>query len=159
MNLGTATATTSTPGCDDRSSSGSSAFKYWYTEPTPPGLIDNKYYWSENHRIIFHTLEYLAGQAFPKARFDNDGRTGAEHRAHAKQLIDDWIAEKARFGFTEWHSDVYYQKDVTPLLSLVEWADDERSPSGRRCCSTSSSSTSPCTSSTGTAAATGAART
>ena len=30
-----------------------------------------------------------------------------------------------RFGFTEWHSDVYYQKDVTPLLRLVEWADDE----------------------------------
>ena len=101
-------------------------FKYWYTEPTPAGLIDNKYYWSENHRIIFHTLEYLAGQAFPEARFRNDGKTGAEHRTHAKQLIDDWIAEKARFGFTEWHSDVYYQKDVTPLLSLVEWANDER---------------------------------
>jgi hypothetical protein len=100
-------------------------FKYWYTEPTPAGLIDNKYYWSENHRIIFHTLEYLAGQAFPDARFDNDGRTGVEHRAHAKRLIDDWLAEKARFGLTEWHSDVYYQKDVTPLLSLVEWADDE----------------------------------
>jgi hypothetical protein len=101
-------------------------FKYWYDEPSPPGVIDDKYYWSENHRIIFHTLEYLAGQAFPKARFTNDGRTGAEHRAHATRLIDKWIAEKARFGFTEWHSDVYYQKDVTPLLSLVEWADDAR---------------------------------
>jgi hypothetical protein len=101
-------------------------FKYWYTEPTPEGVIDNKYYWSENHRIIFHTLEYLAGQAFPRARFRNDGRTGIQHRAHAARLIDRWIEEKARFGFSEWHSDVYYQKDVTPLLSLVEWASDAR---------------------------------
>ena len=30
-----------------------------------------------------------------------------------------------RFGFTEWHSNVYYQKDVTPLLTLVEFAPDE----------------------------------
>src|SRR5262249_30685783 len=32
-------------------------FKYWYTEPTPPGVVDNKYYWSENHRIIYHVDE------------------------------------------------------------------------------------------------------
>jgi hypothetical protein len=101
------------------------AFKYWYTEPTPEGIIDDKYYWSENHRIIFHTLEYLAGQAFPDERFANDGRTGDEHRRHAEELIERWLTEKARFGFSEWHSDVYYQKDVTPLLSLVEWAEDE----------------------------------
>jgi hypothetical protein len=99
-------------------------FKYWYTEPTPQGVVDDKYYWSENHRIIFHVDEYLAGQAFPDAEFTNDGRTGAEHRDEARERILTWIDEKARFGFTEWHSDVYYQKDVTPLLSLVEWAED-----------------------------------
>ena len=48
-----------------------------------------------------------------------------------------WLDEKARFGFTEWHSDVYYQKDVTPLLTLVEWADDRGGRArGRRWCST-----------------------
>jgi len=99
-------------------------FEYWYTEPTPAGIIDNKYYWSENHRIIFHTDEYLAGEALPDAEF-RDGRTGAEHRDEARERILTWIDEKARFGFTEWHSDVYYQKDVTPLLTLVEFADDE----------------------------------
>jgi hypothetical protein len=100
-------------------------FEYWYTEPTPPDVVDNKYYWSENHRLIFHTDEYLAGQAFPDETFTNDGRTGAEHRDEARQRILDWLDEKVRFGFTEWHSDVYYQKDVTPLLSLVELAEDE----------------------------------
>ncbi|MET1001139.1 MAG: hypothetical protein ABWZ15_04955 [Acidimicrobiia bacterium] len=101
------------------------AFKYWYTEPTPEGIVDNKYYWSENHRIIFHTLEYLAGHEFSDATFTNDGRTGAEHAETAETRIRDWLDEKVRFGFSEWHSNVYYQKDVTPLLTLVEFAPDE----------------------------------
>ncbi len=100
-------------------------FKYWYTEPTPKGLVDNKYYWSENHRIIYHVDEYLAGLAFKDATFTNDGRTGAAHAETAKQRILQWLDEKVRFGFTEWHSDVYYQKDVTPLLTLVEFAPDQ----------------------------------
>ena len=33
-------------------------------------------------------------------------------RAGGRARILDWLDEKARFGFTEWHSDVYYQKDV-----------------------------------------------
>jgi hypothetical protein len=101
-------------------------FKYWYTEPTPAGVVDNKYYWSENHRIIFHVDEYLAGLAFPDTAFTNDGRLGSDHAESAKDRILTWLAEKVRFGFTEWHSDVYYQKDITPLLTLVEFAPDER---------------------------------
>jgi len=60
-------------------------FKYWYTEPTPAGLLDNAYYGSENHQIIFHTLEYLAGQSFPDRVFGNDGLTDREKQAqHAR---------------------------------------------------------------------------
>ncbi len=101
------------------------AFKYWYTEPTPAGVVDDKWYWSENHRIIFHVDEYLAGLAFPDETFTNDGRTGTEHADQARALILEWLDEKVRFGFTEWHSDVYYQKDITPLLTLVEFAPDD----------------------------------
>lgn len=100
------------------------SFKYWYTEPTPEGIVDDKYYWSENHRIIFHTIEFLAGLAFPDATFTNDGRTGQAHADTAKARILEWLDEKVRFGFTEWHSDVYYQKDLTPLLTLVEFSPD-----------------------------------
>jgi len=102
------------------------AFKYWYTEPTPPGEVDDRYYWSENHRIIFHTLEYLAGAAFPDDTFSNDGRTGAEHRDEARARILEWLDEKSHLGWTEWHSDVYYQKDATPLLTLIEFAPDRK---------------------------------
>ncbi len=102
------------------------AFKYWYDEPTPKGIVDQKWYWSENHRAIYHAIELLAGQAFPDRVFTNDGKTGAQHAAHAKRLLEQWFDEKARFGFDEWHSDVYYQKDVDPLLTLAELADDPR---------------------------------
>jgi hypothetical protein len=99
-------------------------FKFWYTQPTPPGLIDDMWYWSENHQMIFHTLEYLAGQTFPDRVFTTTGMTGVEHMDHARGKIEGWFAHKARFGFDEWHSNVYYQKDVTPLLTLVEYAQD-----------------------------------
>ena len=101
-------------------------FKYWYTEPTTKGVVDNRWYWSENHRIIYHTIDYLAGAAFPKDTFTNDGRRGAEHRDTARRLIEEWLDEKVRFGWSEWHSDVYYQKDATPLLTLVEFAPDRK---------------------------------
>ncbi len=100
------------------------SFKYWYTDPQPTGTIDQRYYWSENHRLLFHADEYLAGQAFPNDVFSSDGNTGAWHKDRARGFIDRWLAEKARFGFTEWHSDVYYQKTFDALITVVEWVDD-----------------------------------
>jgi hypothetical protein len=99
-------------------------FKFWYSQPTPPGIIDDMWYWSENHQIIFHTLEYLAGQSFPDCYFSTTRMWGSQHRNRARERILRWLERKARFGFAEWHSNVYYQKDVTPLLTLVEYAED-----------------------------------
>ncbi|MGZ6895982.1 MAG: hypothetical protein ACXVJ7_00545 [Acidimicrobiia bacterium] len=100
------------------------SFKYWYTDPQPAGTIDQRYYWSENHRLLFHADEYLAGQAFPNDVFSSDGNTGAWHEERARDFIDKWLTEKARYGFTEWHSDVYYQKTFDALITVVEWVDD-----------------------------------
>jgi hypothetical protein len=100
------------------------SFKYWFTDRQPAGTIDQRYYWSENHRLLFHADEYLAGQAFPNDVFESDGNTGAWHKARARGFIDGWLTEKARFGFTEWHSDVYYQKTADALLTIIEWVDD-----------------------------------
>ena len=100
------------------------SFKYWFTDTQPAGTVDQRYYWSENHRLLFHVDEYLAGQAFPNDTFGSDGNTGAWHKERARGFIDAWLTEKARFGFTEWHSDVYYQKTLDALLTVVEWVDD-----------------------------------
>lgn len=100
------------------------SFKYWFTDPQPAGTIDQRYYWSENHRLLFHADEYLAGQAFPGDVFGSDGHTGAWHKERARGFIDKWLTEKAHYGFTEWHSDVYYQKTFDALITVVEWVDD-----------------------------------
>jgi hypothetical protein len=100
-------------------------FRYWFTDPGPEApLFDSRWYWSENHRLIFHTIEHLAGQALPDETFTTAGLTGAEHVARSGTALTAWFDEKAGDGFSEWHSDAYYEKDLVPLLALAEWADD-----------------------------------
>jgi hypothetical protein len=100
-------------------------FKMWFSDPTPAGKTDNSYYWSENHQAIYRTIEYLVGTRFPDRQIGTDGRSGRDHAASAKAEILRWLEHRLRFGFSEWHSNVYYQKDVDPLLTLIEFADDE----------------------------------
>ena len=107
------------------------SFKYWFTDETPERqfpngdpVIDNMWYWSENHILIFRTNELLAGQRFPDAVFEVTGLTGAQHAARARPEILRWLEERSRWGFTEWHSNVYYNLDMLPLLTLIEWSDD-----------------------------------
>lgn len=105
-------------------------FKYWYTDPTPvrivdgEAVVDNMWYWTENHVLMFKVAEYLAGQRHPSQVFSVTGKTGAWHRDRAREFIRDWLRERAQVGFSEWHSNVYYNTDVRPLLVFVEWADD-----------------------------------
>jgi hypothetical protein len=101
------------------------ANRYRYDDPLPDDRIDHLWYWSENHLIITRSNELLAGQFFPDEVFAVTGLTGREHGERARPEILKWIEERARFGFFEWHSNVYMAKNVTPLLSLVELSDDE----------------------------------
>ncbi len=99
-------------------------FRYWYTDPAPEDVVDQRWYWSENHRLIFHTCEHLAGQALPGERFAATGMTGDAHRERAAERLHAWFDEKQRDGFSEWHSDSYYEKDLAPLVTLAEFAGD-----------------------------------
>lgn len=112
------------PGLIDKVEQALTTFKFWYTEPTPDGVIDESYYWTENHQILYHAIEYLVGQRYPDRAIGRDGRTGAEHREHARALLLRWFDFRARYGFTEWHSNVYYQEDLDGLLTLAEFAED-----------------------------------
>jgi len=106
------------------------SFKYWYTDDTPVRIVDGEqvvddmWYWTENHILIFRTCELLAGQLFPDRVFEVTGMTGREHAERARPAILQWLDERARFGFTEWHSNVYAALTMRPLLALVEWAED-----------------------------------
>jgi len=59
-------------------------FKYWIDEPGRDGMCT----WSENHQIMFHSCEYLAGTLFPDKIFPNSGMSGKEHKEKARDLLD-----------------------------------------------------------------------
>jgi hypothetical protein len=94
-------------------------FKYW---PSEPG-IDSMCTWTENHHILFASAAYLVGQKYPDAVFTNSGRTGKEMMALNRPRILRWLDLRFHTGFSEWLSHVYYDEDLTALLSLVDFAD------------------------------------
>jgi len=96
-------------------------FKYWMDEPGDDGMC----FWSENHQIIFHTCEYLAGQMFSSEIFTNDQKTGLEHLEKAQIKIRHWLKDRFTYGFIEWHSNTYYEEDIAPLVLLIEQAKDK----------------------------------
>jgi hypothetical protein len=96
-------------------------FKYW---PDEPG-IDSLCTWTENHQILFASAAYLFGQLFPDEPFTNSGHTGSEKMTINRPRILRWLDLRFRTGFSEWLSNVYYDEDLTALLSLVDFAVDE----------------------------------
>jgi len=96
-------------------------FKYWIDEPGQ----DQMCFWTENHQILYHSNELLAGQLFPDDVFPNAGMTGREHAEHAASLAERWLDFRGQFGFSEWHSNVYFNEDVPALVNLADFAEDE----------------------------------
>ena len=96
-------------------------FKYW---PDEPGL-DSMCTWTENHYILFSSAGYLAGQLYPDEVFVNSGETGREKMARNRPRILRWLDMHFRTGFNEWLSHVYYDEDLTALLSLYDFCEDE----------------------------------
>jgi len=97
-------------------------FKYW---PDEPGK-DHMCTWSENHHILFSAGGYLAGQLYPTETFANSGETGAEKMARFRPRVVRWLDLRYQTGFSEWLSNVYYDEDVSGLVSLVDFAEDEK---------------------------------
>ncbi len=96
-------------------------FKYWIDEPG----VDQMCYWTENHQALFHSSELLAGQLFADDVFSNTGTSGSEHAAHAAPLVERWLDLRGQFGFSEWHSNVYFNEDIPALVNLADFAESE----------------------------------
>lgn len=95
-------------------------FKYWWDEPGEERMC----FFTENHQIIFHSDELLAGQLLRRKRFSNTGMDGEAHIAHALPFIQRWIGWRARFGFSEWLSNCYIDEDLLALANLYDFAED-----------------------------------
>lgn len=93
-------------------------FKYWVDEPGDTVM----YMGSENHRLLFHVAEWLAGQLYPTEEFSNSKQRGLFHALKGRMFITEWIRQRGRFGFDEWHSNAYYPICIAPLLNVYDFA-------------------------------------
>jgi hypothetical protein len=84
------------------------------------------WFWSENHRILFHACQILAGQLYAGHSFSNSGLTGAEQRAKGERLASAWLHERAAGGFREWDSNTYFEHDVLALTHIADLAETEQ---------------------------------
>lgn len=96
-------------------------FKYWLSD----GGADSMCYWSENHQILFAASEYLAGQMFQNQIFTQTQMTGKEHMNRAEKRILIWLNQRWNYGFSEWHSNIYYVEDIAALANLIEFSQNK----------------------------------
>jgi hypothetical protein len=93
-------------------------FKYWVDEPGDTVM----YMGSENHRLLFHVAEWLAGQLFPTEEFTNSRQRGLYHATKGRMYITEWLRQRGRFGFDEWHSNSYFPVNIAPLINVYDFA-------------------------------------
>lgn len=96
-------------------------FKYWVDEPGDTVMFMG----SENHRLLFHVAEWLAGWLFPLDEFSNSHQNGLFHYQKAYVYITEWLRQRGRFGFDEWHSNSYFPVCIAPLLNVYDFATHE----------------------------------
>lgn len=93
-------------------------FKYWVDEPGDTVM----YMGSENHRLLFHVAEWMAGLLFPTDEFTNSRQNGMYHSQKAFVYITDWMRQRGRFGYDEWHSNSYLPVCIAPILNVYDFA-------------------------------------
>lgn len=96
-------------------------YRYWIDEPGD----DVMWFFSENHALLFHTCQYLAGKLFPDKMFTNSGRYGEEVSRHGRMLLDEWFEEFFCEFITEWNSNAYIPVDVHGLAAIYNITKEE----------------------------------
>ena len=96
-------------------------FKYWVDEPGDTVM----YMGSENHRLLFHVAEWMAGMLFPTEMFTNSQQNGLFHYQKAYVYITEWLRQRGRYGFDEWHSNSYLPVCLAPLMNVYDFCVHE----------------------------------
>ena len=95
--------------------------KYWIDEG---GAEKSPCYFTENHQMLYHSNEYIAGQLYKEEVFTNNGETGKWHMEHARPFVLKWLEWRFKFGFCEWLSNNYYHEDMLSISLLAAFAED-----------------------------------
>ena len=82
------------------------------------------WFWSENHQILFHACEILAGQYFGQQILSNTGQPAHWHLARGQAFALAWLQKRAAGGFREWDSNCYFEHDVLALTHIADLSDN-----------------------------------
>lgn len=96
-------------------------FRYWIDEPGN----DVMWYFSENHAMLFHVSQYLAGYFFQNETFTVSGKKGSEQYRIGKERLINWFSIFEKYGYAEWNSITYIPIDLIGFFVLLEIAPDE----------------------------------
>lgn len=96
-------------------------FRYWNDEPGNDGMCFD----SENHTLLFHGCELLAGRLYPDDVFQNSGRTGKQQAEIALRGIKKWLDKVEARGFEEFNSSSYAPITVSAMLNVVDFSGDK----------------------------------
>ncbi len=96
-------------------------FRYWVDE-SGEALM---HMGSENHRLLLHSAEFLAGQLFPNEEFTNSQQRGLFHVLKGRMYLIEWLQQRGKFGFDEWNSNCYYAVNTAPLSNLYDFTPEE----------------------------------
>lgn len=97
------------------------SMKYWIDQPG----LDAMCYFTENHQLVWHVAQRLAGSTFADLTFTVDGRSGAQHAEEGSDRARAWIQRKLAGGFSEFDSNAYLAIDTLALAALVELEPEE----------------------------------
>ncbi|MDF3129118.1 hypothetical protein P0Y35_07925 [Kiritimatiellaeota bacterium B1221] len=79
---------------------------------------------SENHRLLFHGCQLLAGNLYPDAQFRRSGRSGSAQSEIARGRIEEWLEEVEARGFGEYNSSCYIAITVGAMLNVLDFGGD-----------------------------------
>jgi len=96
-------------------------FRYWPDEPGQDAMC----FGSENHSLLFHGCQIIAGQLYPDATFPTSQRTGREQATLALTRIKKWLDTIGTEGLHEFHSGTYQPITVGALLNVIDFCGDE----------------------------------
>lgn len=96
-------------------------FRFWFDEPGN----DVMWWFSENHALLFHIGQYLAGHMYTDEEFVVSGKKGLEQYQIGKERVEKWFDIFERYGFAEWNSATYIPVDLIGFFILYIMAPDE----------------------------------
>jgi hypothetical protein len=95
-------------------------FRYWRTEPGNDVMV----FHGENHPMLFHSDQLIAGNLWPDDVFTNSGLKGREQAILGKQQCLDYLEKLESEGYEEFLSTTYWPITASALMNLVDFSDD-----------------------------------